>query len=98
MFASAAEYNLAYPDAPIPAEDRERQHTHRFTGTGLTDDITGSSTTSLLSFLPAGIPPTLDEDRTGVVLASPPRRRPLPGTGRRSGTARSVESVDHVPA
>ncbi len=86
---SAAEYNLAHPDAPIHADDRARHHPHRFTGTGLIDDTTGSGTPCQLGFPLGGISRTPEDDRTGVVLAARRDGDPNPAAGCRWQVDRS---------
>lgn len=68
-YSTAAEYNAAHPDAPLPA----RLHflrSYTCAGAGLADDLTASEKKHTLDFLPGGAPDTGDPDRIGTVVAN----------------------------
>jgi hypothetical protein len=75
-FATAADYNAAFPDAAVPAEPAAR---HRLRGyhhamRGVLDDVTGSNASMTVDFLPGGPPVPGEPDRFGTVVASRWRR------------------------
>jgi hypothetical protein len=88
-YTTAAEYNAAYPDAPLPA----RLHflrSYTCAGAGLKDDLTASEKKHTLDFLPGGVPETEQPDRIGTVVATRWGHGPHPGHDlhRRHSTVR----------
>ncbi|MFC3456267.1 hypothetical protein [Amycolatopsis speibonae] len=72
VFETIAEYNSAYPHAPMPYKGNARNRLRSFTcaASGLWDDLTVSGSKYILDFLPVGVPAPGWPDREGIVVAT----------------------------
>lgn len=71
-YATVAEYNTAYPDAPLPlnVDGRSALRSYTVAGAGMLDDLTASEKKYTLDFLPGGSPEPTEPDRVGTVVGS----------------------------